>query len=76
MPAFVFQSLDTHPVAGEASSSRQCKITDVGWTRTGDRLVDDQRAVLHLGAAGLLHLPELLQLFDDIHWIRKKERCT
>ena len=61
----------TYPIAAEAGSPGQGHITNIGGAAGGHALVDDQGAVLEVGAAGSLHLPEFLQVLHNIHCTEK-----
>lgn len=58
--------------APEAGTSWEGYVTDVRRTRPRNRLVNYQRTVPQFGSSALLHLPELLQSFDDVHCTEKK----
>ena len=69
------------PSPPETRSAGQRDVADVGRRGAGDGLVDDEGAVLEVGAALLLHLPEVLQRLHDIDcnrmmggrkWLSKK----
>lgn len=54
----------------EAGTAGEGDVTDVGLRVGWHGLVDDEGAVPKIRASGLLHLPELLERLNHIHWKR------
>ena len=62
----------SYSIASKTGAPWQCDVADIGGQAGRQTLINDEGAVLEVGAPGRLHLPELLQLLHHIHYTKQE----